>query len=114
MISGAVNIRNRLAPQLNLSLSRVWKNILTQWNLILSLLASSILKNPGASCCSMSVLWSIVLNHCLILQLNLRPKWSWLEPSDRKCKGRSTERRIAKLKEKAEEIDENHRKSIKS
>jgi hypothetical protein len=42
----------------------------------------------------------------LILQPNLRPKWSWLEPSDRKCKGSPTERRVVKLKEKAKEIDD--------
>ena len=44
-------------------------------------------------CCRESIIWSMLLNH----ELKLPPKYAFLEPYNRKKKGRPTEKRVAKL-----------------
>ncbi len=46
-------------------------------------------------CCRENLLWSMVLNHKLVIP----PKWSRHQPGERKRKGCPTEKRLAKLKE---------------
>ena len=53
------------------------------------------------ACCGESLLFSMVLNKKLLLP----PKWSRLEPSDRKRRGRPTDKRVEKLKAADGEID---------
>ena len=45
-------------------------------------------------CCRENLLWSMVLNHKLVMA----PKWSKHQPGERKRKGRPTEKRLAKIK----------------
>jgi hypothetical protein len=45
-------------------------------------------------CCRENLLWSMVLNHKLVMP----PKWSKHQPGERKRKGRPTEKRLAKIK----------------
>ena len=44
-------------------------------------------------CCRESIIWSMLLNH----DLKLPPRYAFLEPYNRKKKGRPTEKRVAKL-----------------
>ncbi len=45
-------------------------------------------------CCRENLLWSMVLNHKLVMP----PKWLRHQPGERKRKGRPTEKRLAKIK----------------
>ncbi len=46
-------------------------------------------------CCSENLLWSMVLNHKLVMP----PKWLRHQLGERKWKGRPTEKRLAKIKD---------------